>query len=75
MSQIIYAVAGASLLALAGTGWLLKNSYERNGKLEGALTTVTVRLKELNDAHRERDKIDGANRALPDDKLFDGLRL
>lgn len=71
---IVAAVAGLALLAAAGLGFLLKGAYERNGKLEASLKTATERLTELNNAHKERDKIDGATRALPDDKLFDGLR-
>ena len=75
ITTIIGAAAGVALLAAAGMGWLLKGSYERNGKLEGALKTATERLTEINNAHKMRDAADGANRALPDDKLFDGLRL
>ena len=75
ITTIIGAAAGVALLAAAGMGWLLKSSYERNGKLEGALKTATERLTEINNAHKARDATDGANRALPDDKLFDGLRL
>jgi hypothetical protein len=74
LTTILGAAAGLCLLAAIGTGYLYTKSLERNGKLEQALTTATTRLKEINDAHRERDKVDGANRALPDDKLFDGLR-
>lgn len=61
------------VLALAGSLYALKGSYEQNGKLQTALTTATTRLKEINDAIKERDKLEGTNRALPDDQLFDGL--
>lgn len=72
------AILGIACAVLVGTlavsGYMLKSSYERNGKLEASLKTATERLTELNNAHKERDKIDGTTRALPDDKLFDGLR-
>ena len=73
MNQIIYAVAGASLIALASMGWLLKGSYERNGKLEASLKTATERLVEINSALKEKDRVHGTNTALPDDVLFDNL--
>lgn len=74
LSTIIAVVAAASLIALAGAGFLLKRSYERNGALATSLKTATTRLTEINNAMRERDKVDGANRALSNDALFDGLR-
>ncbi len=64
-----------AIAASIGMGWLLKSSYERNGKLGESLKTATTRLTELNNAHKDRDAVDGTNRALPDDKPFDGLRL
>ena len=70
---IISIVAAVAILAAAGMGWLLKNSYEANGALKTSLTAATTRLKEINDVHKEMDKVHGTNNALPDDKLFDGL--
>ncbi len=67
---VVIVVIGAGAVA---EGWLLKQSYERNGALETSLKTATTRLTEINNAMRERDKVDGANRALSDDALFDGL--
>jgi hypothetical protein len=64
----------ALVLSLGASLYALKSSYESNGKLQVALTTATTRLTEINNAVKERDKIDGTIRALPDDKLFDGLR-
>jgi type II secretory pathway pseudopilin PulG len=71
---VLIPVALATLLtALAITGWMLVRAEQRIGALQQAMNTCTTRLKELNDAHRERDQIDGKNRALPDNELFDGL--
>ena len=65
--------AGVLGLMLAASVWQLNVAWTKNGKLQQSLDTCVTRMKELNDAHRERDQIDGKNRALPDDKLFDGL--
>ncbi len=73
VSPVILAVGAVLLLAVGGEGFLLKRSYEAQGALQTALTTATYRLKEINEAQKERDKVDGTVRALPDDKLFDGL--
>ena len=73
ITTIIGAAAGVALLAAAGMGWLLKGSYERNGKLEASLKTATERLVEINSALKEKDKIHGTNTTLPDDVLFDNL--
>lgn len=62
------------MLALGSTGYLLSQSYKREGALASQLSTATARLKEINDVQREVDKVHGTNIALPDDKLFDGLR-
>jgi hypothetical protein len=66
-------VAGVLGLALGAAVWQLNVAWTNSGKYQQALDTCVIRLKELNDAHKERDQIDGQNRALPDDKLFDGL--
>lgn len=72
--SIIAPVAVAVLvMALALCGWQLLQANKKLGFAEQSLATCTTRLKELNNAHRERDRIDGQNRALPDDALFDGL--
>ena len=70
---IVGILAGVLGLALSLAVWQLNVAWTNSGKYQQALNTCTVRLKELNDAHKERDQIDGKNRALPDDKLFDGL--
>jgi glycerol dehydrogenase-like iron-containing ADH family enzyme len=66
-------IGGILAIALAVAGWQLKVSWQDAGKYQQALTTCTTRLTELNNAHKERDKIDGQNRALSDDALFSGL--
>lgn len=59
---------------LAGfEGYALKKSYETNGALKISVLELKQRIKEINDAQRELDKVHNTNRALPDDKLFDGL--
>lgn len=73
MNYLLIGIA-VLMLALGGTGYLLAQSYEREGALKSQLTAATTRLKEINDVQREVDKIHGTNNALPDDKLFDGLR-
>lgn len=70
---IVGIVAGVLGLALAASVWQLNVAWTRNGKLQQSLDTCVTRMKELNDAHRERDQIDGKNRALPDDQLFNNL--
>ena len=71
---VLIPVALATLLtALVITGWMLVRAEQRVGALQQAMNTCTTRLKELNEAHRERDKIDGQNRALSDDDLFRNL--
>jgi len=67
---VVIVVIGAGAVA---EGYMLKQSYERTGALETALKTATTRLTEINNAMRDRDRVDGANRALSDDQLFDGL--
>ena len=70
---VVGIVAGVLGLALGAAVWQLNVAWTNSGKYQQALDTCTTRLKELNDAHKERDQIDGQNRALPDDKLFNGL--
>jgi hypothetical protein len=70
---VVGIVAGVLGLALGAAVWQLNVAWTNSGKYQQALDTCTTRLKELNDAHKERDQIDGQNRALPDDKLFGGL--
>lgn len=70
---IILIVGGVLSAGVIGEGFLLKRSYEANGALQTSLNTATARLKEINDVHREMDKVHGTNNALPDDKLFDSL--
>lgn len=71
---VIVPVVAASLAMSTGIcGWQLLKANQRVGVLQQSLDTCTTRLKQLNEAHRERDRIDGQNRALPDDALFDGL--
>ena len=60
----------------AGTGgslYFLLKEHEKNGALQQSLNTATERLKEINNVHKEMDKVHSTNNALPDDKLFDGL--
>jgi hypothetical protein len=71
--MIAAGVGGILAIALAVAGWQLRSAWESEGKYQQALTTCTTRLTELNNAHKERDKIDGQNRALSDDALFLGL--
>ena len=65
--------AGVLGLMLAASVWQLNVAWTKNGKLQQSLDTCITRMKELNDAHRERDQTDSKNRALPDNQLFDGL--
>lgn len=53
--MIVGAVAGLALLAAAGMGWLLKQSYEANGALE----TKLANAQEIID-QRERDAKENA---------------
>ncbi len=73
VTVIILIVGGILSAGVAGEGFLLKRSYEANGALQSSLNTATARLKEINDVHKEMDKVHGTNNALPDDKLFDSL--
>ena len=73
LTTILLVVVAVVGLGAAGEGWLLKSAYEKQGALQSSLNTATTRLKEINDVHREMDKVHGTNNALPDDKLFDSL--
>lgn len=66
-------VLGVLGLGVVGEGWLLKNAYEKQGALQTSLNTATARLKEINDVHKEMDKVHGTNNAKSDDDLFNGL--
>lgn len=70
---IVPVIAATLAMALGLCGWQLLKANQRIGALQQAMDTCTIRLKDLNNAHKERDKVDGQNRALPDDALFDGL--
>lgn len=73
-SNFIIAAIAALLLLLGVSGFLLSRAYQKEGALQTQLITATSRLKEINDVQKEVDKVHGTNNALPDDKLFDGLR-
>lgn len=63
----------ALVVALATSMFLLKRAYERTGSLKASLETCTTRMVEMNNVRKERDSVDGRNRALGDDALYDGL--
>ena len=73
LSVLVPVVAASLAMSTGICGWQLLKANRQIGVLQQSLDTCTTRLKDLNNAHRERDKIDGQNRALPDDQLFDGL--
>lgn len=73
VTVVLLIVSGVLFAGVAGEGYLLKRSYERNGELKTALDVATKRLAEINQAQKERDAIHDTNIALPDDVLFDGL--
>lgn len=73
LTPVILIVGGILAAGVVGEGYLLKRSYEARGALQSSLNSATARLKEINDVHREMDKVHGTNNALPDDKLFDSL--
>lgn len=73
VTVILVIALGASLAGLAGTGILLKNSYERNGALEASNTALVNKVQEINNVLKQVDKTHSTNVALPDDALFDGL--
>lgn len=54
MSKILAIGLALSLGAAAVLGWLLKNSYERNGELENANAALTESLKAKEQATRGR---------------------
>ena len=70
---ILPVIAATLVMALGLCGWQLLKANQHIGALQQAMDTCTTRLKDLNNAHKERDKVDGQNRALSDDALFDGL--
>lgn len=73
ITLILVIALGVSLAGLAGTGYLLKNSYERNGALEASNNALQKKVTEINDVLKQVDKTHSTNVALPDDTLFDGL--
>lgn len=73
ITVVLMICLGVAGVAVAGEGYLLKQSYEKQGALQTALDTATLRLKETNDALRAMDKIHQTNNAKSDDSLFDGL--
>ncbi len=66
-------VGGLLLLGCVAEGVLLKRSYEAQGALQSSLNTATQRLKEINDVHKEMDKVHRTNNALSDEQLFNSL--
>lgn len=74
MTRYLGIALAVSLALLAVAGWLLKSSYETNGKLTNANASLTKQLNEARNANRERATIDRDVRSLPDDRLFNGLQ-
>lgn len=69
------AIGCAALLVLLGiSGWLLKNSYEANGKLEQANTQLTKTLEDKTNATRGRATTENVVRRMPDAAKRDRLR-
>lgn len=73
LAVLVPVIAATLAMSTGITGWQLLKANRELGAAKQSLDTCTTRLKDLNNAHRERDRIDGQNRALPDDALFDGL--
>ncbi len=73
LTTILVVVGLVGFAGVGVEGYLLKTAYEKQGALQQSNDAMAQRLKEINDVHKEMDKIHGTNNALPDDKLFDGL--
>jgi hypothetical protein len=73
ITVILVIALGVSVAGLAGTGYLLKNQYEKNGALELSNKALQLKVTEINNVLKRTDEIHQTNNALPDDKLFDGL--
>lgn len=74
ISKYLAIACGVLVLLLAGTGYLLRESYKDNGALKNANTALSKTLKEKEDALKNRARIEQNVRALPDDALLDKLR-
>lgn len=73
LTTILLVVAAVGFAGVGVEGYLLKNAYEKQGALQQSNDAMAKHITETNNVLKEVDKIHGTNRALPDDKLFDGL--
>lgn len=73
ITLILVIALGVSVAGLAGTGYMLKNSWERNAELEASNNALVTKVKEINNVLKRVDEVHQTNNALPDDALFDGL--
>ncbi len=73
-TAIAAAIGGVFLLAALGEGWALKRAWQAQAAEEQALTQATTRLKELEDAAKERTGVDSSCSGLTLDQLIDRLR-
>jgi len=74
MTKYLAIAIGVLVLLLAGSGWLLKRSYEANGKLSHANTELTKRLEEKENARKDRERTDSDIRKLPPADVLERLR-
>ena len=65
MSRYLAIAIAVLLLALGGVGYLLKLSYEDNGKLKESNAQLQASLKAKSDATRGRAQTDDTVRKLP----------
>jgi hypothetical protein len=73
LTVILVIALGVTVAGAGGLGYMLKNSYERNGALEASNAALQGKLLEINNVLKQVDKTHQTNIALPDDQLFDGL--
>ena len=74
MTKYLAIGAGVLAIALGITGWLLKQSYETNGKLQQENAQLQSTLKEKADARKSRANTDGAVRRMPPADVIERLR-
>lgn len=74
MTRYLAIAIGVLVVLLGVSGWLLKRSYEENGRLSHANAELTKRLEEKDHARKERERTDSDIRKLPPADVIDRLR-
>lgn len=74
MIRILAIAIGVLVVALGIGGWLLKQSYEENGKLKASNDQLQATLKAKTQATQGRAQTDDQVRKLPPATVLDRLR-